>query len=65
MVIGRSRLAGEEAPEPCVGLEDAFAGKPAPTRDGGGWGYGAGRVAPCCSLALRIAVYSPGSTPLR
>ncbi|RLO23660.1 hypothetical protein EAG75_06660 [Pseudomonas protegens] len=27
----RSRLAGEEALEPCVGLEDAFAGEPAPT----------------------------------
>jgi hypothetical protein len=24
-----------------------------------------GLVAPCFSLALRIAVYSPGSTPLR
>ncbi|MGR4041788.1 hypothetical protein FW796_20500 [Pseudomonas sp. 910_21] len=31
MLLRRSRLAGEEAPEPCAGLEDAFAGKPAPT----------------------------------
>ncbi|PYC39886.1 hypothetical protein DMX08_07640 [Pseudomonas protegens] len=28
----RSRLAGEEALEPCVVREDAFAGKPAPTQ---------------------------------
>ncbi|MGR4041899.1 hypothetical protein FW796_21070 [Pseudomonas sp. 910_21] len=27
----RSRLAGEEARKPCIALEDAFAGKPAPT----------------------------------
>ncbi|POA86115.1 hypothetical protein C1883_20790 [Pseudomonas protegens] len=27
----RSRLAGEEAPESCTALKDAFAGKPAPT----------------------------------
>ena len=27
----RSRLAGEEVLEPCTGLEDAFAGTPAPT----------------------------------
>ncbi|MDT9646953.1 hypothetical protein F6S12_33330 [Pseudomonas sp. JV245A] len=27
----RSRLAGEEALEPCSTLMDAFAGKPAPT----------------------------------
>ncbi|RXU65488.1 hypothetical protein CW358_14810 [Pseudomonas protegens] len=27
----RGRLAGEGAHQPCTGLEDAFAGKPAPT----------------------------------
>ncbi|MGR4039943.1 hypothetical protein FW796_11010 [Pseudomonas sp. 910_21] len=27
----RSRLAGEQAPETCAALADAFAGKPAPT----------------------------------
>ncbi|PUA47181.1 hypothetical protein C5U62_04165 [Pseudomonas protegens] len=31
VVTCRSRLAGEKAREPCTGLEDAFAGKPAPT----------------------------------
>ncbi|RXU69218.1 hypothetical protein CW358_00725 [Pseudomonas protegens] len=30
----RSRLAGEEALEPCAVLTGAFAGKPAPTQEG-------------------------------
>ncbi|NTZ75096.1 hypothetical protein FCI59_27760 [Pseudomonas protegens] len=43
VVVGRRRLAGEEARQPCVGLEGAFAGKPAPTglRDAPAW-VGAG-----------------------
>ncbi|POA90947.1 hypothetical protein C1883_05655 [Pseudomonas protegens] len=52
----RSWLAGEEALEPCGALEDAFAGKPAPTqasayngrqvsrRSGAGKGLRAGRL---------------------
>ncbi|RLO24019.1 hypothetical protein EAG75_08595 [Pseudomonas protegens] len=40
----RSRLAGEEARQPCIAAADAFAGKPAPTDRARPGRTGSGRV---------------------